>query len=223
MSSRINLLTRFLKTAITQNRTSTTITTTASSESFQKLKEAVKENGNLLAENKKLLVDNENLRVRNYELKRLREIGTKDLNFSRQIFLCCHNKHKYNACTSLKIIISPNNHTHSNQSLHTKLYYTRNTKRRSRLITVNMEAVAETHNDLLNLLNEKNVALTETKAEAAQSANAVDKIIEENLQLKAENERLQVEIKELRIKLWDATEKDRKTNAGCLHEVLKVL
>ncbi|KAG9590035.1 hypothetical protein KCU77_g8956, partial [Aureobasidium melanogenum] len=84
-----------------------------------------------------------------------------------------------------------------------------------------MEAATETHNDLLNLLNEKNIALTETKAEAAQSANAVDKIIEENLQLKAENERLQAEIKELRIKLWDATEEERKMNAGRLHNVLK--
>ncbi|KAH0161393.1 hypothetical protein E4T50_13222 [Aureobasidium sp. EXF-12298] len=86
-----------------------------------------------------------------------------------------------------------------------------------------MEAVAETHNDLLNLLNEKNVALAEIKAEAAQSANAVDKIIEENLQLKAENERLHAEIKELRIKLWDATEEERKMNAGRLHDVLRVL
>ncbi|KAG9517280.1 hypothetical protein KCV07_g6314, partial [Aureobasidium melanogenum] len=86
-----------------------------------------------------------------------------------------------------------------------------------------MEATTETHNDLLNLLNEKNIALTETKAEAAQSANAVDKIIEENLLLKAENERLQAEIKELRIKLWDATEEERKMNAGRLHDVLRVL
>ena len=86
-----------------------------------------------------------------------------------------------------------------------------------------MEAAAETHNDLVNLLNEKNIVLTETKAEAAESANAVDKMIEENLQLKAENERLQAEIKELRIKLWDATEVERKMNAGHLHDVLRVL
>ncbi|CAD0083215.1 unnamed protein product [Aureobasidium vineae] len=86
-----------------------------------------------------------------------------------------------------------------------------------------MEAAAETHTDLLNLLNEKNIALTETKAEAAQSAEAVNKIIEENLQLKAENERLQVEVKELRIKLWDATEEERKMNSGRLRDVLKVL
>lgn len=70
MASRINLLTRFLKTATTQNRPSTTITTTASSGAFQDLKEGIVENENLLTENKKLLLDNENLRVRNYELKR---------------------------------------------------------------------------------------------------------------------------------------------------------
>lgn len=86
-----------------------------------------------------------------------------------------------------------------------------------------MDAAAETHNDLLNLLEEKNIALTETKAEAAQSANAVNKIIEENLQLKAKNERLQAEIKELRMKLWDATEDERRMDGGRLHDVLKVL
>ncbi|KAI4783465.1 hypothetical protein E4T52_01697 [Aureobasidium sp. EXF-3400] len=86
-----------------------------------------------------------------------------------------------------------------------------------------MEAAAETHNDLVNLLNEKNIAITEIKAEAAQSAEAVNKIIEENCELKAENERLQAEIRELRIKLWDATEEERKMNAGRLRDVLKVL
>ncbi|KAI4726122.1 hypothetical protein E4T49_06186 [Aureobasidium sp. EXF-10728] len=86
-----------------------------------------------------------------------------------------------------------------------------------------MAAAAETHNDLVNLLNEKNIALTETKVQAAQSAEAVNKIIEENLELKAENERLQAEVKELRIKLWDATEEERKMNAGRLRDVLKVL
>jgi arginine deiminase len=35
-----------------------------------------------------------------------------------------------------------------------------------------MEAAAETHNDLVNLLNEKNIAITEIKAEAAQNAEA---------------------------------------------------
>ncbi|KAH0355689.1 hypothetical protein KCU83_g1942, partial [Aureobasidium melanogenum] len=69
MSSRIDLLTRFLKTATTQNCTST-IAATASLGTFQKLKEVVEDNKNLLAENKEQLVDNENLRVRSYELKR---------------------------------------------------------------------------------------------------------------------------------------------------------
>lgn len=86
-----------------------------------------------------------------------------------------------------------------------------------------MEAAAETHNDLVNLLNEKNIAITEIKAEAAQSAKAVNKIIEENDQLKAEIERLQAEIRELRIKLWDATEEERKMNAGRLRDILKGL
>lgn len=86
-----------------------------------------------------------------------------------------------------------------------------------------MEAATETHDDLIDLLNEKDIAITEIKAEAAQSAVAVDKIIEENYQLKAEVERLQAEIKELRIKLWDATEEERKMNAGRLRDVLKVL
>lgn len=86
-----------------------------------------------------------------------------------------------------------------------------------------MEAAAETHNDLVNLLNEKNIAITEIKAEAAQSAKAVNKIIEENYQLKAEIERLQAEIRELRIKLWDATEEERKMNAGRLRDILKGL
>jgi len=86
-----------------------------------------------------------------------------------------------------------------------------------------MEATAETQNDLINLLHEKNLALTETKAEAAQSAEAVAKIIDENMQLKNEVERLQAENKELRLKLWDATEEERMMNAGRLGEVLKAL
>lgn len=86
-----------------------------------------------------------------------------------------------------------------------------------------MEAAIETHDDLVNLLNEKNITITKTKAEAAQSAEAVNKIIDENCQLKAKVERLQAEIKELRIKLWDATAEERKMNAGRLRDVLKVL
>ncbi|KAI4851480.1 hypothetical protein E4T44_02107 [Aureobasidium sp. EXF-8845] len=85
-----------------------------------------------------------------------------------------------------------------------------------------MEATAETHNDLVNLLNEKNIAITEVKAEAAQSAEAVNKIVEENCQLKADNECLQAEIRELRIKLWDATGEEGKMNAGRLRDVLKM-
>jgi regulator of replication initiation timing len=97
------------------------------------------------------------------------------------------------------------------------------TKTKTNQNTVIMQAATETHNDLVNLLNETNIAITEIKAEAAQSAEAVSKIIEENCELKAENERLHAEIRELRIKLWDATEEERKMNAGRLRDVLKVL
>lgn len=86
-----------------------------------------------------------------------------------------------------------------------------------------MDAAVETQNDLINLLHEKNSALSETKAAAAQSAAAVTKIIDENMQLKHEVERLQAENKELRLKLWDATEEERMMNAGRLGDVLKVL
>ncbi|KAH0163709.1 hypothetical protein KCU67_g5450, partial [Aureobasidium melanogenum] len=236
MASRINLLTRFLKTATTQNRTSATNTTTASSGTFQKLRDVVEENKNLIAENKKLLVDNETLRIRNYELKREVEEAYRQL-WSQEIEGACIALTSGSFQTDLPVLpqqtqiqrfhnaqdhhFSSNNRTHSNQPLHTYTVVPK-TKTISRLITVTMEATTETHNDLLDLLNEKNIALTETKAEAAQSANAVDKIIEENLLLKAENERLQAEIKELRIKLWDATEEERKMNAGRLHDVLRL-
>ncbi|KAI5239164.1 hypothetical protein E4T43_06894 [Aureobasidium subglaciale] len=81
-----------------------------------------------------------------------------------------------------------------------------------------MEATAETQTDLVNLLNEKNIALTETKVAAVQSAEAVNMITEENIQLKAEVQRLQEEIKELRAKLWDATVEERKMDAGRIDE-----
>ncbi|KAI5194600.1 hypothetical protein E4T38_09489 [Aureobasidium subglaciale] len=77
-----------------------------------------------------------------------------------------------------------------------------------------MEAAAETQNDLVNLLNEKNIALTETKVAAAQSAEVVNMIIDENIQLKTEVQRLREEIKDLRTKLWNATVEERKMDAG---------
>ena len=91
-----------------------------------------------------------------------------------------------------------------------------------------MEAAVEKQNDLINLLHENKIALSEAKAAAAQSAAAqsaaaVTKIIDENMQLKHEVERLQAENKELRLKLWDATEEERMMDAGRLGEVLKVL
>ncbi|THZ23998.1 hypothetical protein D6C90_09280 [Aureobasidium pullulans] len=86
-----------------------------------------------------------------------------------------------------------------------------------------MEAAVEKQNDLINLLHENKIALSEAKAAAAQSATAVTKIIDENMQLKHEVERLQAENKELRLKLWDATEEERMMDAGRLGDVLKVL
>ncbi|THV72309.1 hypothetical protein D6D27_09631 [Aureobasidium pullulans] len=88
---------------------------------------------------------------------------------------------------------------------------------------VAMEAAVEKQNDLINLLHENKIALSEAKAAAAQSAAAVTKIIDENMQLKHEVEHLQAENKELRLKLWDATEEERMMNAGRLGDVLKVL
>lgn len=91
-----------------------------------------------------------------------------------------------------------------------------------------MEAAVEKQNDLINLLHEHKIALSEAKvaaaqSAAAQSAAAVTKIIDENMQLKHEVERLQAENKELRLKLWDATEEERMMDAGRLGDVLKVL
>ncbi|OBW66336.1 MAG: Family A G protein-coupled receptor-like protein [Aureobasidium pullulans] len=86
-----------------------------------------------------------------------------------------------------------------------------------------MEAAVEKQNDLINLPHENKIALSEAKAAAAQSAATVTKIIDENMQLKHEVERLQAENKELRLKLWDATEEERMMNAGRLGDVLKVL
>ncbi|THY80052.1 hypothetical protein D6C93_10070 [Aureobasidium pullulans] len=95
-------------------------------------------------------------------------------------------------------------------------------------IELTMEAAVEKQNDLINLLHEHKIALSEAKvaaaqSAAAQSAAAVTKIIDENMQLKHEVERLQAENKELRLKLWDATEEERMMDAGRLGEVLKVL
>ncbi|TIA31955.1 hypothetical protein D6C78_08568 [Aureobasidium pullulans] len=101
-----------------------------------------------------------------------------------------------------------------------------------------MEAAVEKQNDLINLLHEHKIALSEAKvaaaqsaaaqsaaaqSAAAQSAAAVTKTIDENMQLKHEVERLQAENKELRLKLWDATEEERMMDAGRLGDVLKVL
>lgn len=89
MASCINLLTRCLKTAMTQNHTPATFTTTATSELVQKLKVVMEKNDNLISENKKLLVDNDKLRVRNYELKREVEEAYRQL-WSQEIEWSSH-------------------------------------------------------------------------------------------------------------------------------------
>jgi hypothetical protein len=79
MVPRINLLTRFLKTATTRARAQTTITATISPAMVQKFKNAVEENEKLRDENKKLRVEKEDLRVKNYELKRELEESHRQL------------------------------------------------------------------------------------------------------------------------------------------------
>ncbi|THW82059.1 hypothetical protein D6D17_09509 [Aureobasidium pullulans] len=146
-------------------------------------------------ENERLIDENERLRLRNYELKRELEEVYRKL-WETEIERATH-PHPIEPCTTQKKKTIP--------------------------FAVIMEAAVETQNDLINLLHEKNIALSETKASAAQSAAAVTKIIRENMQLKPEVERLQAENKELRLKLWDATEDERMMNAGRLGDVLKVL
>ncbi|KAI5238597.1 hypothetical protein E4T42_08939 [Aureobasidium subglaciale] len=150
-------------------------------------------------DNKKLLDENEQLRVRNYELKRELEQAYRKL-CSSFASLCAHN-HRVTLAS-----ISPTS-----------------TKIKDNIFSSIMEAAAETQNDLVNLLNEKNIALTETKVAAAQSAEAVNMIIDENIQLKTEVQRLREEIKDLRTKLWNATVEERKMDAGRVRDVLGVL
>ncbi|THY13107.1 hypothetical protein D6D01_08429 [Aureobasidium pullulans] len=147
-------------------------------------------------ENERLVDENEGLGLRNYELKReLEEVYRKlwETEIERLYLLPF-------------AVYRPHIRTQSTPAQ-----------------SIIMEAAVETQNDLLNLLHEKNIALSETKAAAAQSAAAVTKIIDENMQLRHEVERLQAENKELKLKLWDATEEERMMNAGRLGDVLKVL
>ncbi|THZ17959.1 hypothetical protein D6C89_08529 [Aureobasidium pullulans] len=167
-------------------------------------------------ENERLNDENERLRLRNYELKReLEEVYRK-----LQIFSHYHNHHKNNirAFPSLSFALCPlpTTHPHTIEPCTVQ-------KKKTIPFAVTMEAAVEKQNDLINLLHENKIALSEAKAAAAQSAAAVTKIIDENMQLKHEVERLQAENKELRLKLWDATEEERMMNAGRLGDVLKVL
>ncbi|THW37326.1 hypothetical protein D6C76_10549 [Aureobasidium pullulans] len=147
-------------------------------------------------ENERLNDENERLRLRNYELKReLEEVYRKLLPFALCPLPTTH-PHTIEPCTIQKKKIP---------------------------FAVTMEAAVEKQNDLINLLHENKIALSEAKAAAAQSAATITKIIDENMQLKHEVERLQAENKELRLKLWDAIEEERMMDAGRLGEVLKVL
>lgn len=98
MTLRVNLLTRFLKTAAVEKRAQTSITATITSATVQKFKHAVEENEKLRGEkmdlcveneslrdeNKDLCIENENLRARNYELERELEDAYRKL-WDRQI------------------------------------------------------------------------------------------------------------------------------------------
>ncbi|THX21804.1 hypothetical protein D6D12_09737 [Aureobasidium pullulans] len=176
-------------------------------------------------ENERLNDENERLRLRNYELKReLEEVyrklwETEIERASKRIFSHYHNHHKNNtrAFPSLPFALCPLPTTHP----HTIEPCTIQKKKIPFAVT--MEAAVEKQNDLINLLHENKIALSEAKAAAAQSAATITKIIDENMQLKHEVERLQAENKELRLKLWDATEEERMMDAGRLGEVLKVL
>ncbi|THY07953.1 hypothetical protein D6D02_07114 [Aureobasidium pullulans] len=219
MAPRISLFSRALKMGAKQNSVQARIT-----KAMCHTVESASE------ENERLNDENERLRLRNYELKReLEEVYRKLweaeiergwFKFFLPIFSHYHNHHKNNirAFPSLSFALCPlpTTHPHTIEPC---------TVQRKKTIpfTVTMEAAVEKQNDLINLLHENKIALSEAKAAAAQSAAAVTKIIDENMQLKHEVERLQAENKELRLKLWDATEEERMMNAGRLGDVLKVL
>ncbi|THW08542.1 hypothetical protein D6D25_07901 [Aureobasidium pullulans] len=214
MAPRISLFSRALKMGAKQNSVQARIT-----KAMCHTVESASE------ENERLNDENERLRLRNYELKReLEEVyrklwETEIERASRQIFSHYRNHHKNNtrAFPSLPfaLCLLPATHPHTIEPCTVQ-------KKKTIPFAVTMEAAVEKQNDLINLLHENKIALSEAKAAAAQSAAAVTKIIDENMQLKHEVERLQAENKELRLKLWDATEEERMMNAGRLGDVLKV-
>ncbi|THW36656.1 hypothetical protein D6D21_08606 [Aureobasidium pullulans] len=180
-------------------------------------------------ENEKLNDENERLRLRNYELKReLEEVYRKlwETEIERDLLTLPQSSQKqHSRVPHFTHCSSPNTHPNKTDPCTTQ---TRKQKRKTIPFAVTMEAAVEKQNDLINLLHEHKIALSEAKvaaaqSAAAQSAAAVTKIIDENMQLKHEVERLQAENKELRLKLWDATEEERMMDAGRLGDVLKVL
>ncbi|THX43038.1 hypothetical protein D6D10_01466 [Aureobasidium pullulans] len=164
-------------------------------------------------ENEKLNDENERLRLRNYELKRELEEVYRKLSSHITTIITKTTLAHFPVYPLPFALYRPHIRTQSSPAqIQKKIPF-----------AVTMEAAVEKQNDLINLLHENKIALSEAKAAAAQSAATITKIIDENMQLKHEVERLQAENKELRLKLWDATEEERMMDAGRLGEVLKVL
>ncbi|KEQ83279.1 hypothetical protein D6D23_08846 [Aureobasidium pullulans] len=210
MAPRISLFSRALKMGAKQNSVQARIT-----KAMCHTVESASE------ENEKLNDENERLQLRNYELKReLEEVYRKlwETEIERDLLTLPQSSQKQHSRISQSTLcpLPFTDHTSAhNRALH---------KSRKKIpFAVTMEAAVEKQNDLINLLHENKIALSEAKAATAQSAATITKIIDENMQLKHEVERLQAEDKELRLKLWDATEEERMMDAGRLGEVLKVL
>ncbi|THW78349.1 hypothetical protein D6D18_09642 [Aureobasidium pullulans] len=213
MAPRISLFSRALKMGAKQNSVQARIT-----KAMCHTVESASE------ENEKLNDENERLRLRNYELKReLEEVYRKlwETEIERDFLTSMQSSQKQHSRVP-HFTHCPSPTTHPNKTDPCKTQ-TRKKKRKTIPFAVTMEAAVEKQNDLINLLHENKIALSEAKVAAAQSAAAVTKIIDENMQLKHEVERLQAENKELRLKLWDATEEERMMDAGRLGDVLKVL
>ncbi|TIA30369.1 hypothetical protein D6C79_09683 [Aureobasidium pullulans] len=213
MAPRISLFSRALKMGAKQNSVQARIT-----KAMCHTVESASE------ENERLNDENERLRLRNYELKReLEEVYRKlwETEIERDLLTLPQSSQKQHSRVPHSThCSSPTTHPNKTDPCTTQ---TRKKKRKTIPFAVTMEAAVEKQNDLINLLHENKIALSEAKAAAAQSAAAVTKIIDENMQLKHEVERLQAENKELRLKLWDATEEERMMDAGRLGDVLKVL
>ncbi|THY69149.1 hypothetical protein D6C95_10413 [Aureobasidium pullulans] len=214
MAPRISLFSRALRMGAKQNSVQTRIT-----------KAMCHTVGSASEENERLNDENERLRLRNNELKReLEEVYRKlwETEIERDLLTSTQSSQKqHSRVPHFTHCSSPTTHPNKTDPCTTQ---TRKKKKRKTVpFAVTMEVAVEKQNDLINLLHENKIALSEAKAAAAQSAAAVTKIIDENMQLKHEVERLQAENKELRLKLWDATEEERMINAGRLGDVLKVL